>query len=83
MLDPQTVVLVGIEPRHQRALEVLHDGPLVGLRDAFLGEGQHPTGVPLGVVTGIDQRLGLVRLAAQHFGIVAVSIPAQQITHRP
>jgi hypothetical protein len=83
VLDPQAVVLVGVEPRHQRALEVIHDGPLIGLCDALLGEGQHPTGVPLGIVAGIDQRLGLIRIAAQHLGALAVPIPAQEVANGP
>jgi len=83
VLDPQAVVLVAIEARHQGALEVIHDLPLTGLRDARFGKAQHAGGVPLGVLTGIDQRLGLVGVAAQHLSALAVPIPTQEVAHGP
>jgi len=82
VLDPQAVVLIGIEAGHQGPLEAVHDLPLLGLGDVCLLKRQHAGGIPLGVVAGVDQRLGLVRVAAQHLGTFAVPTPAQQITHR-
>jgi hypothetical protein len=83
VLDPQAVVLIPVEARQQGPLEAAHDLALLGLGDVRLLERQHAGRVPLGVVAGVDQRLGLVRVATQQFGTLAASIPAQQITHRP
>lgn len=75
--------MIGIEAGHQGTLEAVHDLPLLGLGDVRLLKRQHAGGIPLGVVAGVDQRLGLVRVAAQQLSTVAIPIPAQQITHRP
>ena len=68
--------MIAIEAGQQGPLERVHDGPLVRLGNVGLLERQHPRRVPLGVLAGVDQRFGLVGVAAQQFGPVAVSVAA-------
>lgn len=67
--DPEDVELLGVEAREGELFEAIHDLGLLRLgRGIVGGEADDTSAVGPGVGARVDQRLGLVGVAAQDFG---------------